>query len=125
VDTSVIKIPDVVHIQEGPSQPEQINGISEMMQEIVKSAHPTAKIQPDGDITKKLQAIPNPKSTEGPFLVTVKKGDSIFKMALEIYGTSNETILELIKKHNPQVKDLNRISVGEQIVFPKFPATPE
>jgi general secretion pathway protein A len=113
------------NLHEGKGQTEQRDSKSDVMQENVKSTNLTAKTQQDGDIKKYPQAVPNTKGAEDPLLVTVKKGDSIAKIALEIYGTSNESIFELIKKHNPQVKDLNRIGVGEQLLFPKLQATTE
>jgi LysM repeat protein len=79
----------------------------------------------DNNITKNPQAIPSTKSSEAPLLVTVKKGESISKIATEIYGTSNDIVLAQIKKHNPHVKDLNVIGVGEQILFPKLQVTTE
>jgi hypothetical protein len=46
------------------------------------------------------------------------KGDYISKIALEVYGYANEEILALIKKHNPHIKDINRVEVGEKVLFP-------
>jgi len=120
LDNSVTTTLHTINIQESKSQTGHIDSKSDMIRENDKNANPTAKTQQDERITKNSQAISNTKIPEDPFLVTVKKGDSISKIALELYGTSNETIFELIKKHNPHVKDLNRIAVGEQLLFPKL-----
>jgi general secretion pathway protein A len=53
-----------------------------------------------------------------PLVRIMSKGDYISKLALEIYGYANEEILALIKKHNPQIKDINRVEVGEKVLFP-------
>jgi hypothetical protein len=53
-----------------------------------------------------------------PLVRIMSKGDYISKLALEVYGYANEEILALIKKHNPQIKDINRVEVGEKVLFP-------
>ena len=53
-----------------------------------------------------------------PLVRIMSKGDYISKIALELYGYANEEILALIKKHNPQIKDINRVEVGEKVLFP-------
>ena len=58
-----------------------------------------------------------------PLVRIMSKGDYISKIALELYGYANEEILALIKKHNPQIKDINRVEVGEKVLFPDSQAT--
>jgi hypothetical protein len=53
-----------------------------------------------------------------PVTIVLKKGDSVAKYAIEIYGYSNNEILELIKKNNPHIKDIERVKVGEKIILP-------
>jgi hypothetical protein len=53
-----------------------------------------------------------------PLVRIMSKGDYISKIALEVYGYANEEILALIKKHNPQIKDINRVEVGAKVLFP-------
>jgi hypothetical protein len=53
-----------------------------------------------------------------PLVRIMSKGDYISKIALEVYGYANEEILALIKKHNPHIKDINRVEVGEKVLFP-------
>jgi hypothetical protein len=55
-----------------------------------------------------------------PLLRVMQKGEYISKIALEVYGYANDEILSLIKKHNPQIKDINRVEVGEKVLFPEF-----
>lgn len=53
---------------------------------------------------------------------TVKKGDHLSRLATEVYGSSNATVLEWIRQNNPHVPDLNRIDVGTQVTLPPLPA---
>jgi phage tail protein X len=49
---------------------------------------------------------------------TVKKGDQIARVALEVYGSSNSAVLDWIRENNPQLRDLNRIEVGTSLTLP-------
>lgn len=50
---------------------------------------------------------------------TVKKGDTLYRMVLEVYGTSNPQLLEQVRKNNPRIKDFYHLRVGEKIRFPQ------
>jgi general secretion pathway protein A len=50
--------------------------------------------------------------------VTVQQGDSISRLALRKYGQANPTILDLLKLANPDLHDVNVISVGQTIQLP-------
>jgi len=52
---------------------------------------------------------------------TVKRGDQIVRIALEEYGSSNRAVLEWIQKHNPQLRNLNRVETGTQLTLPPLP----
>jgi general secretion pathway protein A len=70
---------------------------------------------------------PSPEASEpasvGPATVrTVKRGDQIVKVALEVYGFSNSAVLDWIKKNNPQLRNVNRLDVGMQLALPPLPA---
>jgi hypothetical protein len=65
------------------------------------------------------------RKAELPLVRVLNKGDYISRIALEVYGSASEEILALIKKHNPQLKDINRVEVGEKVLFPAIQtATP-
>jgi len=51
-------------------------------------------------------------------LVNARNGDTLELMAIRIYGRADANIYRLIQKHNPEITDINKISVGQQIVFP-------
>jgi nucleoid-associated protein YgaU len=50
--------------------------------------------------------------------VVVKAGDSLSKMALEVYGRADEKTLALLLKNNPGIADPDLISIGQEIYFP-------
>ena len=52
--------------------------------------------------------------------VVVKKGDSVSKILIGVYGRVDEEMLSSFKKLNPQVKDINRIVVGKKIFLPQL-----
>jgi general secretion pathway protein A len=68
---------------------------------------------------------PPPPPAAFPRVVSLQKGDSISKMALEMYGFINPALMERIRHHNPHIKNINRVTVGEEILLPAFPAVHE
>ena len=68
--------------------------------------------------------IPDVKLTEPPTVRTIAKGDSVSKIVAEIYGAATDTALEIVKKHNPHIQDINKVAVGTKIILPKS-LTPE
>lgn len=57
---------------------------------------------------------------ESPWKTTriVNEGDTLARMAIDIYGQVNDQLLNLIKDNNPGIKDINLISTGQIIRFP-------
>jgi hypothetical protein len=51
--------------------------------------------------------------------VKVRPGDTISYLALKHLHTYDQDILDQIKELNPQIRDLNRIQVGEAVLLPK------
>jgi len=54
---------------------------------------------------------------------TVKRGDLIGRVALEVYGSANSAVLDWIRKNNPQLRDVNRVEAGMQLTLPPLPAS--
>jgi type II secretory pathway predicted ATPase ExeA len=48
----------------------------------------------------------------------VKPGDYLSKMCVEVYGVTSYRIIGLIKQHNTQIQDANKIIEGDLIYFP-------
>jgi hypothetical protein len=66
-----------------------------------------------------------PPPSAFPRVVLLQKGDSISKMALEMYGFINPALMERIRHHNPHIKNIDRVAIGEEILFPALPAAHE
>jgi nucleoid-associated protein YgaU len=67
-----------------------------------------------------LAANPPAKKTdkETTIVKTVAKGDTLSQMAQGVYGTSTGELLKRVKQYNAHIKDIDRIVVGNEIVFP-------
>ncbi len=52
--------------------------------------------------------------------VRVKKGDTVSYLSFKIYGMYNPRLGELLREENPQVKDINRIYIGQELRFPSM-----
>ena len=50
--------------------------------------------------------------------VIAKPGDTVIQLAASVYSRTDEEVLNLIQKFNPEIKDINWIDVGQEIVFP-------
>jgi general secretion pathway protein A len=64
---------------------------------------------------------PEVAMTEAPLIWTMNKGDSLSKIATEVYGLANDATLDFIKKHNPHIQDVNKVVIGTRVVLPKAP----
>jgi type II secretory pathway predicted ATPase ExeA/LysM repeat protein len=51
--------------------------------------------------------------------ITVKPGDTLLGLTMEVYGYADKRTLNQIQKENPEVSDVNLIEVGQKIVFSK------
>lgn len=60
----------------------------------------------------------NETGRESSRTITVKPGDSLAKLALSIYGRTDEKILKMLREHNPGIQDIHLIGVGQKIFFP-------
>jgi cell division septation protein DedD len=68
------------------------------------------------------EQIPQQEANGGQYRrVIVKRGDTLMQLAVDVYGRADTTTLELIRRHNPQIVDVNRISVGQELRFPPLP----
>ena len=58
----------------------------------------------------------NPQET----VVMVKEGETLMALAINAYGQADEGIMNLIQEYNPEIRDKNRIAVGQEIVLPQL-----
>jgi general secretion pathway protein A len=56
---------------------------------------------------------------------TVVHGDTLTKLANEVYGKSDNEVLGLVRDNNPQIADPNLIHAGSTIIFPELPKKEE
>jgi general secretion pathway protein A len=77
--------------------------------------------QPQLAVSPPEPATSEPTSAVPATVRTVKKGDQLARVALEVYGASNSTVLDWIRKNNPQLRDLNRLEVGTSLTLPPLP----
>ena len=52
--------------------------------------------------------------------VIIPHGSSIYKIASETYGAKTALGVDLIKEFNPEIKDLNRVFVGQALLLPSL-----
>ncbi|MGC9328407.1 MAG: AAA family ATPase, partial [Candidatus Hinthialibacter sp.] len=53
-----------------------------------------------------------------PIIVQVKEKDTLRSLCNMIYGATHETLLEYVKNHNPNIKNVDLIFAGDVILFP-------
>jgi general secretion pathway protein A len=58
-----------------------------------------------------------------PFMRTVRAGDSLWTMAEDVYGFVNPNVLRRVQDANPHLRNINVLSPGQEIVFPRVPET--
>jgi nucleoid-associated protein YgaU len=54
----------------------------------------------------------------------VRIGDSLWTMAEEVYGFVNPSILRRVQDANPQIRNVNVLSPGQEVVFPRVQESP-
>jgi hypothetical protein len=60
-----------------------------------------------------------PEKTSSAIIRIVKKGDNLFRLTKKVYGYADDKLVEGVKQNNPRIKDVNKILIGEEIVFPE------
>jgi general secretion pathway protein A len=95
-----------------------------LMSHVAPQQQPTRQdiLQPDASSSLPAETPSAPPQTVFPVVKTVNKDDVVSKLAIEVYGFSNPDVINLLKAHNPQIKNLDRVTVGEKIIFPDLSA---
>ena len=81
-----------------------------------KEIKPVNLMQSEG--SKEKRAIIRERDEEFFKSVIAKPGDTVTQLAASYYGRTDEKVLSLIQKFNPEIKDINWIDVGQEIIFP-------
>lgn len=57
-----------------------------------------------------------------PIVKIVKSGDTLSNLTSEVYGfTKRYRLVEFVQQHNPHIKDIHKLTVGDKIIFPEIP----
>jgi len=93
---------------EGATSEVEYPGIAfvDATEEIVSSATTELTVSVSGDIPASLTSR------------VINHGDCLSDLCLEVYGKVDFELIERIKRLNPQIQSINRISVGDTIVYP-------
>ena len=119
--TPVVRNPLVVRFadQKIPPQPLPRDEV------FVKLEEPVAVPSADTEAVE-VQAPPAPEETKPeaakknfPVTRVVRKGDSLGRLVEDVYGFSNQEILQHVRNNNKSIKDINKIQSGIRIVFPE------
>jgi general secretion pathway protein A len=60
-----------------------------------------------------------------PITQIIRKGDYVSKLAEKVYGFTNGDVIKILKEHNPQIEDMNKVKVGDSILFPELHVSKE
>jgi len=101
------------------------NHVAEQIPPGVQAEHredrPVEMVKQEGP--KEREALPHENEMEPSKSVIVKKGDTLIQLAATIYGRADDAILKHIQQYNPELRDINRISIGQELRFPPLPLT--
>ena len=59
-------------------------------------------------------------SLTGHRKIQVKQGDNLSRISLQYYGKFNKSLVDLISRHNPSIKDLDLILVDQVVQLPEL-----
>jgi len=79
-----------------------------------------AAVQPAAGPSEEAPAPPKKNETQ-ILRKTVVRGDTLTKLAQEVYGNSDTSVIRMIQEGNPHITDPNVIPVGSIITFPDIP----
>jgi len=117
-EKSVQESPESVDEQEGSTEPPTGSGSIPQPEVKNNSGIPGGMEAPNTEQEKAEQAV----ETSPGKTVIVKEGDTVTGLAAEVYGFVNDALVERIKMSNPDIRDINWISVGQKIIFPPLRA---
>ena len=59
-----------------------------------------------------------PEKETVPIVRVVKEGDTLTRLVEDVYGEKSQRLIALVKHHNSGIKNIDRIAVGTEIIFP-------
>ena len=63
-----------------------------------------------------------PQEKKSATVRIVKRGDTLYRMIQDVYGSTDYGLITYVRSSNPGIKDVNDIKAGDQIRFPEIPA---
>jgi len=82
-----------------------------------------AELSPKGPPPQTIGLVEEESPIQSGRTIVVKRGDTLAQLATEVYGWADQKVLNLIQKHNPEIRDVNQIRIGQKIFFPPLSAT--
>ncbi|MCK5010247.1 MAG: AAA family ATPase, partial [Deltaproteobacteria bacterium] len=113
------------HTEDSIREANNHNGGMTLQNEIISKSNPTIK---EPAFPKRMSlpledhSMPTDSSSIGKNykMVFAKAGDMISSLVLREYGILNDTIFDVVKRANPDIEDLDKISIGQKIVLPNL-----
>lgn len=122
----VDKIPKVQQQASESGPPKEIEPIPEsqgnpLLEKQIPEVEPAEKIAVVPQRGPLLTTVPsNLPKEKGASARTVVKGDNVSQILVDTYGHYNPDLVKLFKDINPQVKDVNKILIGDQLKLPQL-----
>jgi nucleoid-associated protein YgaU len=85
------------------------------------TAPPAAEV---ADAARVAQPLPAPPPPSTQTVKAVRAGDSLWTMAEEVYGFVSPSVLRRLQDANPQIRNINVLAPGQEVVFPRVQETP-
>jgi general secretion pathway protein A len=76
------------------------------------------------EVAPAARAVTPPPAPSGQTIKAVRAGDSLWTMAEEVYGFVSPSILRRVQDANPQIRNVNVLAPGQEVVFPSVQETP-
>jgi general secretion pathway protein A len=94
--------------------------ISDSVAAPTQVALPVVPDTPTGEVAQTAAAEPAAVkgSEQEPVTRVVKPGDRLLNLVEAVYGVRDERLVQLVQRHNSQLKNSNLIRVGDRLVFP-------
>jgi nucleoid-associated protein YgaU len=95
---------------------------------MMPSASGSGVTAPPGIDVADAAAVARPLATMRPpssqTVKSVRAGDSLWTMAEEVYGFVSPTILRRVQDANPQIRNINVLAPGQEVIFPRVQEMP-
>ncbi len=90
---------------------------------VVEAPQPRALTKPEVKERQADRVQETPEKRDTTIVRVMEKGENLSRLLKEVYGVSDKELgdgrlMALIRKNNPQIRDMNRIPVGSEIIFP-------